>query len=135
MKQKVFSFVLAGVCAAGLAVAEPQQPGTHERGPHHRMEMLSQRLNLTADQQAKLLPIMSERRQQMRAIFQDSSLSKEDRVAKLKAVRNESNGKIEALLTDEQRQSYEQLQQQMRQRAHERRDASNPLGANTDATR
>jgi Spy/CpxP family protein refolding chaperone len=96
--------------------------------------MLSKRLNLSADQQAKLAPIMKDRHEQIRAIFQDSSLSKEDRIAKIKAVRNDSNAKIEALLTDEQKQNFEQLQQQMRQRAHEHRGAANS-GATSDATR
>lgn len=92
------------------------------------MAMLSKRLNLTADQQSKLLPIMSDRQQQMRAIFQDSSLSKENRIAKMKTVRKDSNAKIEALLTDQQKQNFEQLQQEMRQRAHNHRGASNAEG-------
>src|SRR5579883_1347550 len=103
MKQKVFSFILAGVCAAGLALAEPQQQ--HERNPAHRVEMLSKRLNLTADQQAKLLPIITDRRQQIRAVFNDSTLSKEDRMAKIRTIRSDSDAKIEALLTDEQKQN------------------------------
>ncbi len=131
MKQKVFSFILAGVCATGLALAEPQQ---HERGPEHRVEMLSKRLNLTADQQSKLLPIITDRQQQIRAIFQDSSLSRQDRIAKMKAVREESNAKIEALLTDQQKQSFEQLQQQMRERARSHRGQANGGGAD-DAAR
>jgi Spy/CpxP family protein refolding chaperone len=118
MKKQFFSFILAGVCAAGLALAEPQQ---HGRNAEHRMEMLSKRLNLTADQQAKLAPIMTDRQQQMRAIFKDSSLSREDRMAKIKAVRKDSNAKIEALLTYEQKQNFEQLQQQRRQHGPEHR--------------
>ena len=131
MKQRVFSFILAGVCAAGLALAEPQQhqSGAQDHGRAHRMEMLSKRLNLTADQQAKLAPIMADSRQQFRAIFQDSSLSREDRIAKFKAVRKDSNAKIEALLTDEQKQNFEQLQQHMRHRAHGHRGQANAAAA------
>ena len=132
MKQRVFSFILAGVCAAGLALAEPQR---QQRGPEHRMEMLSKRLNLTADQQAKLLPIITDRQQQMRAIFQDSSLSREDRMAKLKAIRKDSNAKIEALLTDQQKQNFEQLRQEMRHRARDRRGSAEGVGASTDTNR
>jgi Spy/CpxP family protein refolding chaperone len=123
MKKQLLSFIIAGLCAASVALAEPQQQsGPHEKGPGHRMEMLSKRLNLTADQQAKLAPIFTERRAQVRAILQDSSLSREDRMAKMQTIRKDSNAKIEALLTDEQKQNYEQLQQQMRQRAHQRRE-------------
>jgi len=123
MKQKVLSFVLAGVCATGLALAEPQQHqrGAQDHGRGHRMEMLSKRLNLTADQQAKLAPIMADSRQQIHAIFQDSSLSREDRMPKIKAVRNDSKAKIEALLTDTQKQNFEQFQQQRRQHGLEHR--------------
>ena len=123
MKQRVFSFILAGVCAAGLALAEPQQhqSGAQDHGRAHRMEMLSKRLNLTADQQAKVAPIMADSRQQIHAIFQDSSLSKEDRIAKIKAIRNDSKAKIETLLTDTQKQNFEQLQQQRRQHGPEHR--------------
>jgi len=123
MKQKVLSFMLAGICAAGLALAGPQQHqrGAQDHGRGHRMEMLSKRLNLTADQQAKLAPIMADSRQQIHAIFQDSSLSREDRMTKIKAVRNDSKAKIEALLTDTQKQNFEQLQQQRRQHGPEHR--------------
>lgn len=127
MKNRILSFILAGACAAGLAMAEPQQ---QQRSPEHRMEMLSKRLNLTADQQTKLMPVITERQQQIRSILQDSSLSREDRMAKIRTVRKDSNAKIEALLTDQQKQNFEQLQQQMRQRAHGHRSQANSGSSN-----
>jgi Spy/CpxP family protein refolding chaperone len=73
--------------AAGLTFAqtsqEPQAPTPDKHvGMHHNgesadqhLQMLSEKLNLTDDQKAKLRPILQDQMQQMKAAREDSSLS------------------------------------------------------------
>ncbi len=46
----------------------------------------------------------------MQALRQDSSLSREDKMAKMKSIRDDSSTKIQALLNDSQKQKFAQDQ-------------------------
>jgi protein CpxP len=70
---------------------------------------LSKKLNLSADQQAKLKPIFEDQRKQMEAIHNDSSLSREDRFSKMQALRQSSDTQIKGVLTDEQQKSFDKM--------------------------
>jgi Spy/CpxP family protein refolding chaperone len=56
----------------------------------------------------------------MQALFQDQSLSREDRHSKVQAIRSDSTAKIEAVLNDQQKQKFEAMQQRMQERMQER---------------
>src|SRR5579864_5096027 len=74
--------------AASLTFAQPSQesqaptPDKHS-GMHQgesadqHLQTLSEKLNLTDDQKAKLKPILQDQMQQMKAVREDSSLSQE----------------------------------------------------------
>jgi protein CpxP len=138
MRKQIFAFALSTVFGLGVAMAAPQNTtagaqsqdqsapaqrgqwaGRHEADPNKQVQHLTKKLNLTADQQNQILPILTSRQQQMESIRKDSSLSAQDRREKFRAVREDSDGKIRAVLNDDQKKTYDQMQQQMR----ERRDA------------
>ena len=48
----------------------------------------------------------------MQAVFQDQSLSREDRRARMQSIRQDSQTKIEAVLNDQQKQKFEAMQQE-----------------------
>ncbi|MGH9626371.1 MAG: hypothetical protein ACRD4G_18815, partial [Bryobacteraceae bacterium] len=54
-------------------------------------------------------------------IFRDHSLTRKDRFAKMRTVREQTDNSIKAVLNDQQKQQWGQMQQQMRQRMQERR--------------
>ena len=54
--------------------------------------------------------------QQMEALHQDQSMSQQDKMAKMKSLRDDSNTKIEAVLNDTQKQQFEQMQAKQQQR-------------------
>jgi Spy/CpxP family protein refolding chaperone len=134
MKNRLFGLALSTLFGLGVALAAPQaqdQPGSqgHYAGrqapdPDRQVRMYAKRLNLTSDQQAQLLPILTARQQQVESIRSDSSLSGQDRRAKMQAVRQDTDAKIRALLNDSQKQAFDQMQQQMREHNRERRDRS-----------
>jgi protein CpxP len=92
-----------------LAQTEPRFPpdtsapppvGGH-RGmmdPAQQLEGMTKRYNLSADQQTQLKPILASQQQQMQALRGDSSLSREDRMAKMQSIRADTKTKIDAAL-------------------------------------
>jgi len=72
-------------------------------------------LNLTEDQKAKLRPILQDENQQMEALRNDTSMTREQKIAKANEVRQNASPKIKAILTPEQLQKLADLQQKARQ--------------------
>ena len=88
---------------------------------------MTKRYNLSSDQQAQIKPILANQQQQMQALRQDSSLSREDKMAKVKSIRLDSSTKIQALLNDSQKQKFAQDQQ--RRQEHMQEQQGPPAGA------
>jgi hypothetical protein len=84
--------------------------------PDRQLQRLTQELNLTTDQQSQIKPLLVDRAQKMQALFQDQTLSQEDRRTKARSVSEATNNGIKAVLNDEQKQKFDAMQQQMRQR-------------------
>ena len=81
---------------------------------------MTKRYSLSSDQQAQIKPILANQQQQMQALRQDSSLSREDKMAKMKSIRDDSSSKIQAVLNDSQKQKFAQDQQRRQQQMQER---------------
>ncbi|HXZ80864.1 MAG TPA: hypothetical protein VEG30_13110 [Terriglobales bacterium] len=91
---------------------EPSTGSTAAASAHQHgdfMQMLTQKLNLTADQQAKLKPVLEQQHQQMRALRTDTSLTPEQKQAKVQELRENTHNQINAILTPEQQQQFAQL--------------------------
>ncbi len=143
MKRHLISFSLCAVLGAGAVFALPQdnagaqsqeqgaQEGHQRPDPARRVEMLAKRLNLTSDQQAQILSILNDRMQKVTAIRSDASLSTQDRHARMQALTQDTDSRIQALLTPEQKQQYESMQQQARERSRERHAAADGNQANS----
>lgn len=69
-------------------------------------------LNLSADQKAKLKPILEEAAQKTKALRDDANLSPEAKRAKLAELREATNAKVKAILTPEQAAKWEQAKNQ-----------------------
>jgi periplasmic protein CpxP/Spy len=80
------------------------------------LEMLSKRLNLTDDQKAKVKPLLENEFKQMQDLRQNSSLSREDKRAKFREIRESTNSQIRSLLNSDQQKSFDEWQQQMKER-------------------
>ena len=109
-----------------LAIVNAEdQPGSgrhhfREHGKHHMvLERLSEDLNLTADQQTKVQPIVDQARPQIRAIHEEA-------MQKTKAIMDNTMSQIRPLLTPEQQQKLDAMQkahEDMRNARKEMRDA------------
>jgi hypothetical protein len=112
---------MLALSANAALYAQDQAPGPqqgqwgHGHGgmmnPDRQLEHMTKTLNLSADQQAQIKPILTERQQKMQALFQDQSLSREDRHSKAEAIHQDARTRIEAVLSDQQKQQFAAMHQ------------------------
>jgi protein CpxP len=143
MKNQLCRLAISGLLATGLTLCSaaafaqqdnaapapeasaPQQGGGHgqwggHQTPDEQVARMTKRYNLSSDQQAQIKPILANQQQQMQALRQDSSLSREDKMAKMKSIHEDSSSKIQALLNDSQKQKFAQDQARRQQQMQER---------------
>ncbi|MGA2802449.1 MAG: hypothetical protein ABSE97_08810 [Verrucomicrobiota bacterium] len=94
--------------------------------PRAGFERWAEQLNLTADQKPKVQAIMDTQMQKMRDLRQDTSLTAEDRKAKMKTIREDIATQMKAVLTPEQFQKWQDMRN--------RRNGPPPGGPNAGGT-
>lgn len=109
----------------------PMRPH-HPPGPKRQLRHLTKVLNLTADQQQQMLPILRERDKQMRAIHENTSLTPQQQHQQMRTLMLDTRQKMEAVMTDSQKQQFEQMQQNMRGRRM-RQNGPPPAGSSPDS--
>jgi protein CpxP len=147
MKNQLCRIAISGLLATGLTLGSaaafaqqtnaapdasaPQQYGGHghRQTPDEQVAHMTKRYSLSSDQQAQIKPILANQQQQIQALRQDSTLSREDRMAKVKSIRDDSSSKIQAVLNDSQKQKFAQDQQ--RRQEHMQEHGAPPAGGPT----
>jgi protein CpxP len=86
--------------------------------PDQELEHMTKALDLTSDQQTQIKPILQDRHDQMMQLHQDQSMARPDKMAKMQALDQSSNSKLEAVLTDQQKTKYEAMIQRREQHMH-----------------
>lgn len=130
------TLILGALLSAGLVLAQapatnqtpaanapqtaPARQGHRNFDPNQQAVRLSKRLGLSDDQAAQIKPILANRFEQMQTLRADTSLSEQDRHAKVRALIEDSNNRIEAVLSDTQKQQFEKMQAERRAHQHNR---------------
>ena len=70
-----------------------------------RLQRMTQALNLSDDQQQKIKPILENESTQMQSLRADTSLSQEDRMAKMKQIRENTSSQINPILNADQQKT------------------------------
>jgi protein CpxP len=148
MKRHLCSLALTGILATGALYAqEPTSPphdgsmaqnsdqgggggrhGGHGMDPDKMLDHMTKRYNLTSDQQNQIRPILQDQQQQMQSLRGDTSISREDKMAKVRSMHQASQQKIEAVLTDDQRKKFDADQNKMEERRAEHQHGDGPGG-------
>lgn len=91
---------------------------TGRRGPNvqQRVERLSTELNLNDDQKSKLSALFEKEAKQGRELRDDTSLSRDERREKMRAIRQAQTKELKTILTSEQFEKMQQQREQMRAR-------------------
>ncbi|MEJ2637231.1 MAG: hypothetical protein P8184_18340 [Calditrichia bacterium] len=85
------------------------------------LETLTERLNLTDEQAAKIEPILASAREQMQELRQNRSGDRQEMRSKMQSIFQERDKKIEEVLSDSQKKEYEKYQQERREQMMNRR--------------
>jgi Spy/CpxP family protein refolding chaperone len=86
-----------------------------------RLQRLTQRLGLSEEQQAQIKPLLEEEATQVQTLRDDSTLSRDERNAKLQELHESTYNRINGFLTPEQQQKHKELRDQAQQRQKMRR--------------
>ena len=89
-----------------------------------RLEELSKQLNLTPEQKVKLLPILKADAPKLEAIKNNTSLTKLQKLEQIRAVHQQSDPQVKAILTPEQYQQLQTIRQQEIQSMAQRKRAA-----------
>jgi periplasmic protein CpxP/Spy len=76
------------------------------------LQKLATQLQLTDDQKAKIKPLLQEQYTQLKSVHDDTSLSDEQKKAKMKAIHQDYHSQIQAVLTPEQQKKYAAMKEQ-----------------------
>ncbi len=112
-KALALTVLSAGLTFAGAQQAQPapdastppQNAPMHHRhapDPQRQAEFLTKKLNLTADQTAKVQPILATRDQQMQALWGNQQLTPQDRHQQMRTINEQSEQQMAGVLTPEQ---------------------------------
>jgi Spy/CpxP family protein refolding chaperone len=97
---------------AVMAQRTPAQPGSPVKGAaqdvdlprvEDQLKVLTQKLNLIGDQQAKIKPILQQLHDASLKLMQDNSMSHEDLLSKVRPLRMNADKKIREILTNDQK--------------------------------
>ncbi len=90
---------------------------SHVPSVDDQIKNLTEKLNLTDEQQSRIKPILEDQRQQVQAQMKSPYLSPEDNRSALRRIQVTANTKIRELLTDEQKTKFDQMEKERRDRS------------------
>jgi protein CpxP len=77
-----------------------------------KLEAIAQQLDLTPQQKGKILPILADEAPKVQAIKNDNSLTKIQKVQQLRAIHQQSDPQMKAILSPAQYQKLQAIRQQ-----------------------
>ena len=104
---KNHTLVMSVVSIAMLALLAPTS-FAQKAGAISKAQAMAQQLNLTPQQKEKVLPILAAELPKVQAIKNDNSLSKMQKMQQLRAIHQQSDPQMKAILSPDQ---YKKLQQ------------------------
>jgi Spy/CpxP family protein refolding chaperone len=121
MKMNIQTLIALAVAAGALNLqpllraAETNQPAPPAgegrlAAARERMQETAKELNLTDEQKQKLQDVIRERMEKLRDLRQDNSLSREEKMEKFKAAREEIAAEVKKVLTPEQFEKWQAKQ-------------------------
>jgi len=111
--------LLTSLCLMTLVSAQQQpaapsqeqasQPSSNLTSMDQYLKVLSEKLGLTADQIAKIKPILQNQLTQMQTVRKDSSLTAGQKLDRMHSLYNDTQTKIRGVLTDDQKKKFDAM--------------------------
>jgi Spy/CpxP family protein refolding chaperone len=99
----------ATVCMGMFVLLAPTSSAESQAA---KLEAISQQLNLTPQQKAKILPILADEGPKVRAIKSNNSLSSMQKIQQIRAIHRQTDPQMKAILSPEQYQKLQGIRQQ-----------------------
>jgi protein CpxP len=143
----ILTFLLAVPMLAAGAPSAPYQGGGYGGGqggggrrgpmsPDDQLKRMTKDFDLTADQQAKIKPILVDAQKKMEDVRNDSSGDRPAMRQKMMQIRQDTNDQVRALLDDKQKEKFDKQEQERQDRPQNRRGGGpgGPGGDNSGGT-
>jgi protein CpxP len=143
----ILTFLLAVPMLAAGAPSAPYQGGGYGGGqggggrrgpmsPDDQLKRMTKDFDLTADQQAKIKPILVDAQKKMEDVRNDSSGDRPAMRQKMMQIRQDTNDQVRALLDDKQKEKFDKQEQERQDRPQNRRGGGpgSPGGDNSGGT-
>jgi len=124
MKTLQYLLLLLAFATPAALLAQDNPPPPPAGGPgqmaHHmpsvddQLNHLSSKLNLTDAQKPQVKTILQDQQDQMAQLMSNNSGSREETRSKMRDIHDKSNAKIRALLTDDQKATFDKMQSERR---------------------
>jgi Spy/CpxP family protein refolding chaperone len=118
--KKQTDLIIASVCIGLFALLAPTS-FAQKAGAMSKAQAIAQQLNLTPQQKEKVLPILIDEVPKVRAIKNDNSLSKMQKIQQLRTIHQQTDPQMKAILTPEQYEKLKAIRQQTVREAIETR--------------
>jgi hypothetical protein len=110
MKKRIYLFT--AVLCSGMLVLPALTSNAQKTGAMSKAEAIAQQLNLTPQQKLKILPILRDEVPKVNAIKSDNSLSKIQKVQQIRAIHQQTDPQMKAILTPAQYEKLKAIRQQ-----------------------
>ncbi len=117
---------LAALCSVAMVAQQPPDQnagqGSEHRGEHMgggrmnsqgMLDHMTKELNLSSDQQAKIKTILDDQQKQAQALREDTSMSQQDRMSKMRDIHKSTMAQVRAQLTADQQTKFDEMQKTM----------------------
>jgi len=108
---KNHTLIVSALSIAILALLAPTSPA-QKGAAMSKAQAIAQQLNLTPQQKEKVLPILIDEGPKVQAIKNDNSLSKIQKIQQLRAIHQQTDPQMKAILSPEQYQKLQAIRQQ-----------------------
>ena len=110
MKNRICLLTGALCCAAFVLLASTSS--AQKAGAMSKAEAIAQQLNLTPEQKIKILPILRDEMPKVSAIKNDNSLSNMQKVQRIRAIHQQTDPQMKAILSPVQYEKLKTIRQQ-----------------------
>lgn len=122
-EQQIKYDAIKGKISETRSKARSNRPGTTpvEFTPEKRLARLTDRLKLSKEQQAQIMPLLENEYAQLKELPANDSYNREQRKARLQQITGETNAKMMPLLTPEQQKLYNETKATMMDRRSQKK--------------
>ncbi len=101
--------VAAALCFGTFVLPAPT---AHPQNKAAKVQAIAQQLDLTPQQKVKILPILADEGPKVEAVKNDNSLSKVQKMQQIRAIHQQTDPQMKAILSQEQYKKLQAIRQQ-----------------------